>query len=199
MFGSSFVLRRNMVFMIHHIPTPTMKVDRCCSHEAPLPNIEQARSLDTTLERVSCEISREEFAARFEETRTPVILTGCADEWPAKRNWQSLPHLMKHLPAESKWKVTFDPLQDKWKVASWSSIREAYESGEFFYIFDQLRDPTAKQAITRDYEEPPQFRNVDLYKDFKDFPPRYGPRRWFGKCSIKIRWCAILPQTMRLM
>ena len=153
-------------------------MSRCCSADVPVLSIDTVSSLDT-MRRVPCSISRQEFAQQFEEARTPVILTGCTEQWKASETWKSLPHLMQQLPETSKWKVTFDPLQEKWEVATWQKIRQQYEAGSFFYIFDQLRDREAREAIVHDFDVPPQFRNADVYQHFDDFPPRYGPRKWF--------------------
>jgi hypothetical protein len=58
------------------------KVDRCCALPAEKFEIQ---SFDP-IEKISCQISKEEFFQQFVETRSPVILIGCQENWPAK-NW----------------------------------------------------------------------------------------------------------------
>ena len=150
----------------------------CCRHDEPLLTAEQVQAMDG-LERISCNISRQEFYHRYELPRIPVILQGCADSWPALREWQFDRLAERNFSMARKFKTTFDVQQEKWKMATWNEIRHAIQNHKFFYIFDQLRETAGVWALKDEFEVPLPFRQVDLYANLRDFPPNYGPRRWF--------------------
>ena len=151
---------------------------KCCLHDEPLLSKEQVAKLDR-LERISCEISREVFYQLYELPRIPVILQGCTHQWPASQQWKFDRLVQRNFPPSRKFKVTFDEQQDQWKMASWTEIQKAIQQNQFFYIFDQVRETAGAWVLKDDFRVPPQFRDADLYKDLIDFPPNYGPRRWF--------------------
>ena len=57
-------------------------VDRCCKSK------EQTITYDNidNMERISCNISKDEFKSDYANRRKSVILLGCQEEWKAK-NW----------------------------------------------------------------------------------------------------------------
>ena len=123
------------------------------------------------------------------------MLTGCASHWPASsstdRQWSFAAfarHNETRFPLKATLSTTFDPQQQKWQKSTWQQVLQAMHDGQFFYIFDQLRHADVRDSITADFTVPLVFQNVDMYKALTDFPPRYGPRRWYVDPSGTDAW-----------
>ena len=61
------------------------EVDRCCALPTGPGEKFEIRTFDD-IEKISCHVDPSVFYRKFVETRQPVILIGCQDNWPAK-NW----------------------------------------------------------------------------------------------------------------
>jgi len=139
-----------------------------------VPSITDLEAVDT-LPRVNCNIPKEEFQRRYEETRTPVILTGCSDGWPARERW-TFDALANRFDNGTTWRARTSLLDDDYEDTRWGDIRQAMHDGRPFYIFDKL-DHEAGREIEKDYQTPGPFEGMDFYE--KGFPKKYGSRRWF--------------------
>ena len=158
----------------------------CCNHprsqHPTTSTTKQDIAAVDTLERVDChEISMAEFHERYEKPRKPVILVGCAQDWPATTRW-TFDRLLGRFPPESPWRVQ---LSDDSGIAehSWQTFAQTFmnsSTSQPAYVFDQL-DHDHGRALAAEYTTPPQFRN-DVYLQLKTpFPnPDFGPRRWFS-------------------
>ena len=159
--------------------TRMTKDPRCCDRDGPLPDVATVATWDQA-PRIDCaDTTRPTFAVQWEVPRRPVVLSGCAHHWPAQRTWTAWESLHQHISPSSRVKATFDPAQQEWTVATWDDVRQAQQTGQFFYIFDQLRDDTLRLVIESDYTVPPPFEKADVYATLHDFPPHYGRRRWW--------------------
>ena len=147
----------------------------CCKrHDANsdrIPTTDDIRAMDK-LERISCDISREDFEKQYERKRRPVILVGCDENWPAKEQW-TFKKLAKRFDRSTLWRTGMDQTM-KWEEIIIEMIMEGN-----FYLFDTLVSEHAK-TLLKDYTTPNPFRNIDLYRDLKHFPEDDGePLRWF--------------------
>ena len=144
------------------------------TQEPVIPTIEELKAVDT-LPRISCDISPHDFYEKYEKTRTPVMLVGCADHWPAQERW-TLEHLSARFANDTTWRAKIGD-EDYNVELPFARIKQAIADEQKFYIFDQL-DHEAGQDLARDYQTPYPFQGKSLYPD--DFPPNnYGSLRWF--------------------
>jgi len=151
----------------------------CCEEASAesLPSIEDVRKMDT-LPRISCEVSREDFLAKYEFTRTPVILVGCDEEWPAKIEW-TMEKLTERFgnDTETTWRTKTVDTPGDWVEATWMEMVNERDQNKSVYIFDPLEASATKLSIDNDYIWPKPLIGKDLYP--LDFPPGFGSRRWF--------------------
>ncbi|KAL9182621.1 LOW QUALITY PROTEIN: hypothetical protein ACHAXT_013273 [Thalassiosira profunda] len=133
-----------------------------------LPSLSEVQSVDS-LPRVPCDILQAEFQARYEHTRTPVMLVGCDARWPAKQRWDRRA-LLDRFDNDTAWRSTRhggDSLDEN----SWGEIADDIANGS------STLDHEAGKLIEEDYETPSQFRGSDLYPS--EYPNEYGSRRWW--------------------
>mmetsp|Transcript_7913 Transcript_7913/g.23413 ORF Transcript_7913/g.23413 Transcript_7913/m.23413 type:complete len:393 (-) Transcript_7913:1455-2633(-) len=151
----------------------------CCKGE-DIPPMEEVVKVDT-LERISCDISREEFFLKYELPRRPVMLVGCGKDWPAVKEQKWLPrNLAPRFGNRTVWRARIGGEErlnneDYNHNARWGDVTEAMLTGKPYYIFDQLYDPEAK-IIDDEYEDPKPVQGGDL---FQKLPYFNGPLRWF--------------------
>lgn len=147
-----------------------------CCQNTQLPSLEAIAAADP-LERISCDISRQEFQDKYEYERKPVILVGCDKDWPALHRWNPKA-LIPRFDNATEWRAQVTEEADLNPQAKWSEIVDAMDRGGKFYIFDQLDHPAGKE-IEKDYTTPNPFQKTDLYQNLNDFPEDYGSKRWF--------------------
>jgi hypothetical protein len=156
--------------------------DTCCERvvdieKAHLPSIEQVQQMDT-LPRISCDISKEDFQAQYEFTRTPVILVGCDKDWPAKTEW-TLEKLTERYRNDdtTTWRTKKIDQPGEWDdELTWNEVMEIRSQNNGVYIFDPL-ESSGKESIDQDYSTPTPMEGTDYFPP--DFPPAWGNRRWF--------------------
>jgi len=149
---------------------------RCCTRRDPLPTLEELGRVDQ-MPRISCNISKEEFRALYETPRLPVILEGCDSGWPASSKWNR-----KTLSERFDNETTFVGIFHNRRVdldnyESWGWIKDAMATGEEYYVFDSLIAHPEVSKLQHDFELPAPIENI--YLKMEDFPPGYGPSRWF--------------------
>ena len=147
--------------------------------ETPIiPTIEDLERMDT-LPRIPCSISKEDFQAKYELTRTPVMLVGCDEDWPAKEKW-TVKNLIHRFDNSTQWraKTSLDKetMGEYDEDVEWKIVAEELEKNEWFYIFDDLDRP-GRESLKAEYSIPSPFQGTDLYAE--DFPPDLGTLRWF--------------------
>jgi len=153
----------------------------CCSGSTDIPTREEIAQADE-VERISCDISAEDFYEQYQKTRKPVVLTGCADNWPATTRW-NVPDLVARFKNESVWRARTGPWEsESFDDASFEEFVESFHNPDnTAYIFDKLDHENGK-SLEADYEIPPQFRD-DLYSGLYSrkggYPRNYGSMRWF--------------------
>jgi hypothetical protein len=149
----------------------------CCKRmqsveEANLPSIEEVQAMDT-LPRISCSISKEDFQAQYEFTRTPVILEGCDADWPAKTEW-TFDKLTERFGNDNvtTWRTKRINHPGEWDdEMSWNDVVQLRGHNNGVYIFDPLESP-GKESIEEDYSTPAPMAGTDYFAD--DFPPYFG-------------------------
>lgn len=147
----------------------------CCT-QVTLPSIAEIEAKDS-IERISCDISKEDFMERYEGARKPVMLVGCDKDWPAKDLW-TMDNFKERFHNDSIWRAHLthgDYLNDS---ATWKDVVTADDSQSGYYVFDQLTTDTGKE-IEKEYTTPGPFQGSDMYGGIGEFPPGYKPRRWF--------------------
>mmetsp|Transcript_7910 Transcript_7910/g.23401 ORF Transcript_7910/g.23401 Transcript_7910/m.23401 type:complete len:801 (-) Transcript_7910:34-2436(-) len=154
----------------------------CCKGE-DIPPMEEVVKVDT-LERISCDISREEFFLKYELPRRPVMLVGCEKDWPAAKEQKWLPKTLATRfsndtgvwRARVGWGEDMEYDEDYNHNVRWQQIAERMRSGEPYYLFDKLFNPEAKM-IEDEYEDPKPVQGGDLYEKLSYFD---GPLKWFN-------------------
>jgi len=133
--------------MIYSEDVEEAPYDTCCNRavrntstgEIVLPSIEEIERVDT-LARIPCTISK------ISCTRTPIMLVDCDAEWPAKTRW-NIPDLMDRFENDTKWRAVTHYSDPAAVVhVPWKEMKEDAESGNLFYIFDQLVHPHGKSV-----------------------------------------------------
>lgn len=173
----------------------------CCSKEAELPTIEEIKGADT-LERIDCNITKEEFFRRYENPRIPVILVGCSKEWKADKVWSSFDAIQSRFKNESMWEfqsITKDPETDDIQPSAvktgvkitWAEFQEYYSRVKNDEDYGSIRlmkkldvGEYGTDEIMKDYSVPKVFEGADLYTKlprYKEqwFPKDYGFMAWF--------------------
>ena len=159
----------------------------CCNRavfngttETPiLPSIEDVQRMDTT-PRIPCNISKEEFQAKYEFRRTPVILVGCDTDWPAKTRW-NFEDLIHRFEPESLWCSKTGYSSNIFVTKTWGEIAYEIANEKPFFVFDTL-EHSAGESLESDYSTPPPFEDTDLYADGDD-EPYFTILRWFCLAS----------------
>lgn len=155
----------------------------CCSASEMIPTKDELAKVDE-VERISCDISMEDFHEKYEKARSPVVLVGCDKDWPAKSRW-NYPDLFARFSRDSLWKAGVGPASGapKWHDrTSWGDFVDSFkDDNSTAYLFDQLDNENGK-LLEAEYEVPPQFR-ADLYKELKSrkdgYPKKFGSLRWW--------------------
>jgi len=171
---AKYVNESSLEFYIDLVENP---FPRCCT-ESKLPTIEEIEAVDT-LERISCDISREEFLEKYEMERRPVMLVGCDKEWKGLERW-TFENLIPRFDNDTKWRarLTNDDLNE---AVPWKTIVDRMTSNEHFYIFDPL-DREHQKVLYEDYSTPYPLKGADLFEGPKrnGFPDKeYGSMRWW--------------------
>ena len=158
---------------------------RGCCDRTDLPPISEVSAADD-LERISCDLSREEFFLRYESRRRPVMLVGCEEGWPAVDSGAWNPEtLVGRFGNDTRWRARMGEREEGGLTISadedynrvrWGDIVEAMQSDRPYYVFDQLGDPEAK-VIDDEYDDPKPVKGGDLYGKLPHF---MGPLRWFN-------------------
>ena len=157
----------------------------CCKrHDANsdrIPTTDDIRAMDK-LERISCDISREDFEKQYETKRRPVMLVGCDENWLARERW-TFEELAERFDNNTRWRVELDiPGNDGETIreaVKWKHIVKWMSTGKRFYIFDELKSSHSK-VLLEDYTTPGPFHNIDLHRHLFQFPYEDGPMRWFA-------------------
>jgi histone arginine demethylase JMJD6 len=128
--------------------------------------------------RISCNTSKEEFRALYETPRLPVILEGCDSGWPASWKWNRRT-FSERFDNETTFVGKFHNRRvDLDNYESWGWIKNAMETGaEEYYVFDSLIAHPEVSKLQHDFDLPAPIENI--YLKMEDFPPGYGPSRWF--------------------
>ena len=84
-----------------------------------LPTAEEIEAADT-FERISCDISRKEFAEKHEMERSPVVLAGHDKEWKGLERW-TFEKLIPRFDNDAKWRASL-PNDDFDEAVPWKSI-----------------------------------------------------------------------------
>jgi histone arginine demethylase JMJD6 len=148
----------------------------CCTSNATLPTLEELQAVDN-LKRISCNITREEFYETYEKTRTPVMLVGCTDQWPAHKLWKDIPTVLDRFENNTQWESISG------REMSWGQFREFYkESHETdgdkhgLRIFLKLNPGFPADELHQDYSVPGPFRDADVYEQLPHFKKRHFPK-----------------------
>jgi len=150
-----------------------------CCEEKETPTMEDIRALDT-MERISCNISREEFYEKYEKTRTPVILVGCDEHWKAKERW-TIDKLMPRFSNDTKWRAEIEDDEDNSRdFVTWGEIVDRRATNRDFYIFDnEFQSREENKQLEEDFECPGPLQGADVYGHLKDFRTIDAYFRWF--------------------
>lgn len=154
----------------------------CCNDETirgGYPSIAAVAKADT-MPRIACNLTRQEFYEQYEVPRKPVMLTGCADKWPAMTEW-TYDKLANRFSNYSLWRARIgDGPENYQNGIEWRDIAHHMRNDLRFYVFDQLEDYEAK-TLEDDYEWPGPIKDADLYAEMKARGHFFaGPLRWFA-------------------
>merc|ERR1712151_363575 len=152
-----------------------------CCNEKEAPSIKDIEAVDT-FERISCNISREEFYEQYEKTRTPVMLVGCDEHWAAKERW-TIDKLIPRFTNTSKWRCELhdqDATDYDHDTVPWNEIIDRAMTNRDFYIFgNEFLAREENRQLLDDFECPGPFQGADIYGHLKDFHPPGGKYLWF--------------------
>jgi len=148
-----------------------------CCNSYDIPTMDDISNVDT-LERISCNITKEQFHERYIVNRQPVVLVGCDKSWNAKSKW-NFHDLSTRFNNDSIWRASIGYDDDIDENTPWSKIVDAIHNKTNFIIFDPLDLPHGK-TLEDDYSIPYPIQGADLYKGLQQFPSKdYGSLRWF--------------------
>ena len=80
------------------------EIDNCCPHNENFDFESVKKDIKDDLERISCDIPKEEFFIKYVKRQQPVILLNCSSEWRAQRYWTA-ENLFKHGNGEMTWTI----------------------------------------------------------------------------------------------
>ena len=154
----------------------------CCNEKTDhggYPSINAVAEADS-LPRIACNLTRQAFYEQYEIPRRPVMLTGCADTWPAMTGW-TYDKLTARFSNSSHWRARIgDGPENYQNGVEWREIAHRMKNDLRFYVFDQLEDEEAK-TLENDYEIPDPIKGADLYAEMKKRGHFFeGPLRWFA-------------------
>jgi len=148
----------------------------CCTRKEPLPSPKDIALVDI-MPRVSCNMTKEEFRMRYEAPRIPVVLVGCDKKWRATKKWTK-EKLFRRFDNTTTFVGKFhNRRMDLNNYETWGWVKEAMAKGDDYYIFDSLIAHPEAAKLKRDFTLPGPIEN--MYDRFDDFPPGYGPSRWW--------------------
>jgi len=151
---------------------------RGCCTRTDVPTLAEVEAADTTLERISCNITREEFFLKYEVPRKPVMLVGCDADWPARTEW-TYDTLAPRFYNESKWRARLGGKTEDYEKIEWGVLANAMAENKPFYVFDQLQHEEGKK-LEADYVDPLPMQGGNLYQQMNDRDIYWaGPLRWF--------------------
>ena len=78
------------------------EIDNCCPHNEHFDFEYVKGDIKDDLERISCDIPKEEFFIKYVKRQQPVILLNCSSEWRAQRYWTA-ENLFKRGNGEMTW------------------------------------------------------------------------------------------------
>jgi len=163
-------------FVQEMIPFP---YSSCCDR-TEIPTVSDIKKVDT-LERISCDITREDFIKKYEMKRKPVILVGCDQDWKARKSW-TYKNLVHRFDNSSEWTADFGR-GDQNEQVQWEEIGDAMVNKKNFFVFDQIDLPHQK-ILEKDYEIPTPIQGNNIYKGLHNFPDEaYGSLRWWAVSS----------------
>ena len=155
--------------------------NHCCMSKGPLPTPEDVTLVDE-IPRVSCNLTKEEFRERYETPRLPVALVGCDKNWRASKVWTK-DKLFKRFANDTTFVEKFhNRRMDLNNYETWGWIKDAMAKGDDYYIFDSLIAHPEAAKLKNDFTLPDPIGNI--YDNLDDFPPGYGPSRWWTSGQI---------------
>ena len=153
----------------------------CCNDETirgGYPSIAAVAEADA-MPRIACNLTRQKFYEQYEVPRKPVMLTGCADKWPAMAEW-TYDKLADRFSNESLWRARIGDGPENYQNVEWRDIVHHMRNNLRFYVFDQLEDDEAK-TLEDEFEWPAPIKDADLYAEMKRRGHFFaGPLRWFA-------------------
>ena len=135
------ILNLNLKKMIHHT---FPKIDRCCK----LNNRKVEYDGIDNMKRIDCDISKDEFIAKYVNKREAIMMKGCQTKWKAK-NW-TIENLLNrynnitidenahyHFPWKTWYHETVDESLKK-EIFTSSKVEDLINAGYFVKILQQL-------------------------------------------------------------
>jgi len=123
-----------------------------------------------TIQRIPCNISRHDFAEKFESRQTPVILEGCTKNWPAQKRWDSFQSFALRFDNDMLWNNCGHYPQ------LWSEFQEEMIPNKgFLCLFDPIGMPESI-SLFDDYKIPLPFQGANLYAQL----PNFDRLAWFS-------------------
>ena len=122
-----------------HMITHTLpKIDRCCKvNELNGRNIEYD-GIDN-MERIECDISKNDFVEKFVNKRQSVIMVGCQESWKAK-HW-TIENLLDKYNGSLIWETVYQKNVETVKIKEYlqsNEVKNLIDSGFFVKIFHKL-------------------------------------------------------------
>jgi len=155
---------------------------QCCHHPNDgewVPSIETIRELDT-IQRISCNISREEFVEKYESKRTPVILEGCEKDWPAKENWKDFETFIPKFHNHTIWST------GNFQEITWAQVQEKIANNTAD-IFQRIDSDHLIGPLRQNYTVPPAFQDADIFRHLIDVEKKCRWLPHYPIASISMR------------